>query len=122
MEYLHRVDLAALSSSTSRLNQPLVDDTSGVKGCAVNCVTTPPGDGSPAGLHTHAVDQIFYVLQGTMNLEIGGTEYQAGPGTLITFPAGVPHRNWNGGTKPTVHLAINAPQPDPHEPFSRPAT
>lgn len=121
MEFLQHLDLAALSSSAGRLNQPLVDETSGVQGCAVNCVTTPPGDGSPAGLHTHVVDQIFYVLQGTMNLEIAGTEYQAGPGTLITFPAGVAHRNWNGGTEPTIHLAINAPKPDPREPFSQAA-
>jgi mannose-6-phosphate isomerase-like protein (cupin superfamily) len=121
VEYLHHLDLAALSASAGRLNQPLVDATSGVTGCAVNCVTTPAGDGSPAGLHTHVVDQIFYVLQGTMSLEIAGAEYQAGPGTLITFPAGVAHRNWNRGTEPTVHLAINAPQPDPREPFARPA-
>ena len=46
--------------------------------------------------------------------------YVAGPGSLVVFPAGVPHRNWNGGTEPTVHLAFNAPMPDPAEPFARP--
>lgn len=121
MEYLHRVDPSALASSARRLNQSLIDESLGIEGCAVNCVTTPPGDGSPAGLHTHVVDQVFYILHGTMNLEIAGTEYQAGPGTLVTFPAGVPHRNWNAGTEATVHLAINAPKPDPREPFARPA-
>lgn len=121
MEYLRHVDVAALSSSAKRLNQSLVDETSGVNGCEVNCVVTPAGEGSPAGLHIHVVDQIFYILQGTMHLVIAGTEYQAGPGTLVTFPAGVPHRNWNGGTEATVHLAINAPRPDPSEAFARPA-
>ena len=79
---------------------------------------TPAGEGSPAGLHTHRVDQVFYVLSGTMSLEIEGTEYKAGPGTLVFFPAGVPHRNWNAGSEPTVHLAINVPQPDPSVPFA----
>ena len=120
MEYLHKIDLSTLASSPSRLNQPLIGEASEVKGCAVNCITTPAGEGSPAGLHTHAVDQIFYILQGTMKLEIAGTEYEAGPGTLVAFPAGVPHRNWNGGTGPTVHLAVNAPIPDPDQPFARP--
>jgi quercetin dioxygenase-like cupin family protein len=66
------------------------------------------------------VDQLFYVLSGTMNLEIEGRTYSAGPGTLVVFPAGVPHRNWNGGAEPTVHLAFNTPLPSPDEPFSRP--
>ena len=40
------------------------------------------------------------ILGGTMSLEIEGQPYTAGPGTLVVFPAGVPHRNWNGGTEP----------------------
>jgi mannose-6-phosphate isomerase-like protein (cupin superfamily) len=55
------------------------------------------------------VDQLFYILSGTMSLEIEGKRYEAGPGTLVVFPAGVPHRNWNGGNEATVHLAINSP-------------
>ena len=35
------------------------------------------------------------------------------------FPAGVPHRNWNGGREPTVHLAFNTALPDPTSPFAR---
>jgi uncharacterized RmlC-like cupin family protein len=57
-----------------------------------------------------------------MNLEIEGAQYEAGPGTLVFFPAGVPHRNWNGGGEPTVHLAFNAPAPDPAVPFATPVT
>jgi uncharacterized RmlC-like cupin family protein len=54
-----------------------------------------------------------------MSIEVAGERHDCGPGSLIVFPAGVPHRNWNGGTEPTVHLAINAPLPDPSEPFAR---
>ena len=58
------------------------------------------GGGSPAGMHTHVVDQIFYIVSGTMSLDIEGKPYEGGPGTLVVFPAGVPHRNWNGGAEP----------------------
>jgi quercetin dioxygenase-like cupin family protein len=124
MEYVRTIDEAALAAAgpNERFSQWLLDHTSGGKHCSVNWIRTPAGGGSPAGMHTHVVDQIFYVLAGTMNLEIEGKEYQAGPGSLVVFPAGVPHRNWNGGSLPTVHLAVNAPLPDPSVPFAQPAT
>ncbi|HEV7666336.1 MAG TPA: cupin domain-containing protein [Chloroflexota bacterium] len=123
MEYVRRVDDAALAAagSSERFSQWLLDHTNGGQHCSVNFIKTPAGGGSPAGLHTHAGDQIFFVLEGTMKVEIEGQQYDAGPGTLVVFPAGVPHRNWNSGTEPTVHLAINAPLPDPNEVFARPA-
>ncbi|MDE3073865.1 MAG: cupin domain-containing protein [Chloroflexota bacterium] len=123
MNYLRKVDLGVVAAAPAeeRVTQVLLDHDSGATSCAVNWIRTPPGGGSPAGMHVHAVDQLFYVLSGIMSLEIEGQAYEAGPGTLVIFPSGVPHRNWNAGTEPTVHLAINVPLPDPHVPFSRPA-
>ena len=121
MDYVRRVDQAAITASDDRFTQALFDHTSGATTCSINVIKTPAGAGSPAGMHTHVVDQIFYILSGTMSLEIEGTQYEAGPGTLVVFPAGVPHRNWNGGSDPTLHLAFNTPMPDPAEPFARPA-
>ena len=120
MEYLRTVDASAVAAAGSgeRFNQWLLDHDSGGRHCSINYIRTPAGGGSPAGMHSHVVDQIFYILSGTMNLEIEGTQYQATPGTLVVFPAGVPHRNWNGGTEPTVHLAFNTPMPDPNVPFA----
>ena len=122
MEYVRKVDAATVAAAgpNERVSQWLLDHTSGGKHCSINWIKTPAGGGSPAGMHTHVVDQIFYILEGTMNLEIEGKEYQAEPGSLVVFPAGVPHRNWNGGSQPTVHLAFNAPLPDPAVPFATP--
>jgi mannose-6-phosphate isomerase-like protein (cupin superfamily) len=122
LEYIRKVDFARLAATDSRVSQPLLDFESGATSCTVNCIKTPPGEGSPAGMHTHVVDQLFYILSGTMNLEIAGESYVAKPGTLVVFPAGVPHRNWNGGEEPTIHLAFNSPMPDPNEPFARPVS
>ena len=119
MEYLRKVDLDRLLAGNERVSQTLIGPDSGASSCSVNCIKTPPGEGSPAGLHKHVVDQLFYILSGTMSLEIDGTGYEAGPGTLVVFPAGVPHRNWNGGSQATVHLAINSPLPDPDVPFAQ---
>jgi mannose-6-phosphate isomerase-like protein (cupin superfamily) len=121
MEYVRKVDFAAIAKSGAkeRLTQNLFDHTSGAKTCSINCVKTPAGGGSPAGMHIHAVDQIFYILSGTMSIEIESTQYDCPPGSLIIFPAGVRHRNWNGGSEPTVHLAFQAPLPDPNVPFAK---
>lgn len=121
MEYVRRVDEGAVAAAgpDARFNQWLLDHTSGGTHCSINWIRTPAGGGSPAGLHTHVVDQIFYILDGTMSLEIEGKQYEAGPGSLVFFPAGVPHRNWNGGTQATVHLAFNVPMPDPNVPFAQ---
>jgi mannose-6-phosphate isomerase-like protein (cupin superfamily) len=120
VEFVRKVDEAALAaaSSTSRYSQWLFDADSGATTCSINYIRTPAGGGSPAGLHTHVVDQLFYIVSGTMSIEVEGVEYEAPPGSLVVFPAGVPHRNWNAGSEPTVHLAINVPQPDPAVPFA----
>jgi mannose-6-phosphate isomerase-like protein (cupin superfamily) len=120
MNYVRPVDFAAIEriGPDKRFIQTLIDHTSGAKTCTIHCIKTPAGSGSPAGLHTHKVDQIFYILKGTMNIEIENKEYEVGPGTLVIFPAGVPHRNWNGGREPTVHLAFSTPMPDPNLPFA----
>jgi quercetin dioxygenase-like cupin family protein len=120
VNYLRKVDFAKLAAAQERMSQPLLDHDSGATSCSINCIKTPPGEGSPAGLHTHKVDQIFYILSGTMNLEIAGDRHVAGPGTLVVFPAGVPHRNWNGGSEATIHLAFNTPLPEKGKPFAQP--
>ena len=55
-----------------------------------------------------------------MHVEVAGEVSVVGPGSLVVFPAGEPHRNWNEGTEPTVHLAINAPAPVPGVKFAIP--
>lgn len=119
MEYVRQVDFANFAAHPNdRLAQKLIDHGTGVSTCTLHYIQTPVGGGSPAGLHYHEVDQIFYVLSGVMNVEVDGKEYECGPGALIVFPARVPHRNWNGGTEPTVHIAFNTPEPDPDKPFA----
>ena len=122
MEYVRTIDFAAIDKSDAdkRLTQILFDQSSGAKHCTIKCIKTPGGAGSPAGNHIHDVDQIFYILSGTMSIDIQGKQYNCGPGSLIVFPAGIPHRNWNAGSEQIVHIAFNTPLPDPDDlPFAK---
>jgi len=121
MEYVRRIDFAAIdkSGAAERLTQNLFDHTTGARTCTIHCIKMPAGGGSSAGMHVHQVDQIFYILRGTMSVEIEGEQYDCPPGSLIIFPAGVRHRNWNASSGPTVHLAFNTPLPDPNVPFAK---
>jgi len=120
MEYLRKVDFAAFDTADpkDRITQVMLDHASGSKHCSINTIKTPAGGGSPAGLHVHVVDQIFYIISGVMSIEMEGTSFEAPPGSFVYFPAGVPHRNWNGGSEPTIHIAFNTPMPDPGVPFA----
>jgi len=119
--YLRKVDFAALDTTpvSERVSQKLIERASGATAAVISYIRTPAGGGSPEGLHVHEVDQHFYVLSGTMNIEVAGEHFEADPGSLVWFPAGVPHRNWNEGEEPTVHLAVNTPLPPEGVPFGR---
>jgi hypothetical protein len=54
-----------------------------------------------------------------MHIEIAGQQYDCPLGTLVFFPAGVPHRNWTDTSESTVHLAFNTPLPDPNATFAK---
>jgi quercetin dioxygenase-like cupin family protein len=118
--YVRPIDRTALGAAApeERFTQHLLGHGNGARNCTIDFIRTPPGGGSPDGLHTHEVEQVFYILEGTMSIEVDGTTYEAPPGNLVIFPAGVPHRNWNGTDAATLHLAFNTPAPDPARPFA----
>jgi quercetin dioxygenase-like cupin family protein len=113
-EYHRQMDVAAFAAlaADERLNQKLLDYQNGGEQCAVWLIRTPAGGGSPEGLHAHPWEQIYYVLSGSMNVEVDGDVFAAGPGSLVVFPKGTPHRNWNTDSE-TLHLSINVPAPRP---------
>jgi hypothetical protein len=59
MEFLRKVDFDRLVATSERVSQTLIGHDSGASSCSVNCIKTPPREGSPAGLHKHLVDQLF---------------------------------------------------------------
>lgn len=122
MEYLRQVDFAAFAAAgpNERPTQVLFDPNSGAQGCTINCIQLPPGGRAPSGRHTHVFEQLYYIMSGAMDFVTGGRKYQAGPGTLVVLPAGVPHNNWNDGVKPVIHLTRYVPSPEPGKPLTNP--
>jgi len=88
----------------------LADRASGVESVSFGIFRVPPGRGTE--LHAHRFDQIYFVIEGRMGLEIGFETYEAGSDTLVVIPAGMPHRNWNPGGEPEYHVNLRAPQPN----------
>lgn len=118
MEYIRPIDFKAFPTG-ERAAQLLAGRETGATACSVRCIQVPPGSGSPDGRHTHVFEKFFYIISGTMDLEIDGREYKAGPGAVVYVPGGVPHRNWNGGTETVLHLAVFMPEPEPGQPVAQ---
>ena len=117
-KYIRRIDFATFNADRKRFNQRLLDrSNSDIMSCAINYVRTPPNGGTPGGEHVHDYDQFMFLVSGKMMVKIAGEVYPVGPGTLMIFPASVPHHFWNLDEE-TIHIAVMAPAPDPEKPRS----
>lgn len=82
----------------------------GVDSC--NCLISrvPPGHKGPR-LHTHPVDQFYFVIEGETTVQIGRDVFKVGPMTMVRFPAGTPHCNWNETDAYEKHFELMVPRP-----------
>lgn len=66
--------------------------------------------GFDTGSHIHSrIEELFYVLDGQMELRAGDRIADGGPGTFACIPAGVPHAFANRGNSPARMLLVCAP-------------
>jgi mannose-6-phosphate isomerase-like protein (cupin superfamily) len=98
----------------------LASPKSGIDSCYVICSRVEPGTAGPK-LHTHPADQFYFIISGTMRMQLGTDEFSVGPDTLVFIPEGTPHCNRNPGKETEIHLEIIAPAP-PFESIFSPAT
>lgn len=76
--------------------------------CDVYCFE--PGQSQSA--HTHAgSDKIYYVLEGTAEIQIGDQTGRCGPGTAAHAGPGVAHAVSNPGPERLTVLVFMAPKP-----------
>src|SRR5438874_1961678 len=119
MRYVHPVDFTVFPRDSFQSHR-LADASTGLDSCICICTRVPPGKGTTSGLHTHPIDQLYYVLTGTMHARVGDRTFVAQPETLVIIPAGTPHWNWNEGTEDEVHFELIVPPPPPGEPLVTP--
>ena len=72
-------------------------------------VTIQPGaSGPPLHSHRELLDS-FYVLEGTLTVQVGDEEFEAGPGAYVCAPPGVVHTFANRSASLVRFLNLNTP-------------
>lgn len=61
--------------------------------------------GYVAPMHTHPGEEIIYVIEGTLEYDIGGKKSRVKAGDVLFVPAGTPHTAANIGTGNGAELA-----------------
>ncbi|ORW24380.1 cupin domain-containing protein [Mycobacterium palustre] len=98
--------------------QLLIDQDNGSANAALMYAEVDPGGGGP-GTHVHEFDQYYLVLEGTLTVEVALHIHHVEAPALAVLPAGVPHRQYNDGTRTEKHLSILVPPPAPDQPWDR---
>jgi quercetin dioxygenase-like cupin family protein len=82
-------------------------DTHGHLGLFENVIQ--PGGTAPA-LHIHKqMEEMFYVLEGEVEIKVGNQTIQGQPGAFVLVPRSTPHTFANLGTKPAKLLIMFTP-------------
>jgi quercetin dioxygenase-like cupin family protein len=68
----------------------------------------PPGGGPPPHIH-HREQEAFYVLEGTLDIQMGGQMVQASAGDFVHIPIGTVHSFRNNGDSVARQLLIFSP-------------
>jgi quercetin dioxygenase-like cupin family protein len=79
------------------------------EGMIIHIEVRPGGSVKP---HVTPVDMEFFVLEGMGTFTLGEEEAEAGPGSLLTAPRGVPHGMRNEGPGLLRVLAVKNPRPE----------
>ena len=90
--------------------QQLLNRKSGSAHAAMNAIRQDPGSGGP-GTHYHPFEQCYFVLEGEIVVDMPGITHVVRRHELIVIPAGVPHRQRSGDSVPSLHVAVNTPEP-----------
>jgi len=68
----------------------------------------PPRLIAPRHLH-HSDDEAWYVLEGTLIVQVGDDDVEVPAGSAVLVSRGTPHTYWNPGPGPARYLLIMPP-------------
>jgi mannose-6-phosphate isomerase-like protein (cupin superfamily) len=68
-----------------------------------------PGSATPP--HQHDCEEVVLVLEGSGEVEIGGTRTAFGPDTTLVLPPNLPHQIFNTGSAPLKTVAAFSATP-----------
>jgi mannose-6-phosphate isomerase-like protein (cupin superfamily) len=61
------------------------------------------------GTHAHSDEHVFYVIEGTVSVQVAGQWTDAARGAYIVLPGGTPHDFENRGVTRAGFISINVP-------------
>jgi quercetin dioxygenase-like cupin family protein len=97
----------AAGSGSEILIKATSDDTGG--SLFLSETTIEPGFPGPP-LHRHReLHDMFYVLEGTLTVDVDGERRELGPGSFACVPPGVAHTFSNPSDRPVRFLNLNTP-------------
>lgn len=67
----------------------------------------PAGYAPPVHVHRES-DEVFYLIDGSLDVTCGDDSWHVGPGAVVFLPRGVPHGFVAGPDRPVRTLLINA--------------
>jgi mannose-6-phosphate isomerase-like protein (cupin superfamily) len=77
--------------------------------CDIYCL----GPGQEQKVHAHAgADKIYFVLEGTARVSVGGEERDLKADEIVLAPSGVEHGVRNASGEPALVLVFMAPNPN----------
>jgi quercetin dioxygenase-like cupin family protein len=103
---LHHGEANGVTLHQTRVDYLLTAQDS--KQCSLFEFTVAPGFNTGAHYHTK-IEEIFYVLEGELDLLCGEKTVPGKPGTFVFVPPGAAHAFGNSGTAPGRMLLITAP-------------
>jgi quercetin dioxygenase-like cupin family protein len=103
---LHHGEADGVTLHNTRVDYLLTAERS--KQCSIFEFSIAPGFNTGAHYHTK-IEEIFYVLEGEVDLRCGEQTLRGGPGTFVFVPPGAAHAFGNSGTAPGRMLLITAP-------------
>jgi quercetin dioxygenase-like cupin family protein len=72
-----------------------------------------PGEGPPDHVHS-SLEELFFIVEGTYEVTVGGQTSTAGPGTIVFIPRNVVHRFRNVGDTTACMLDWSLPGGQDH--------
>lgn len=113
MEYLRKVDFSAFPPD--RFSWQVLAET---ERCIIVIVRQPADVNTPRRKpHYHRADQVFYMLDGSLEIDLNGKKHRADRDSTIFIPAGTVHSHV--ALQDELHLDIISPAPTRGMPLSR---
>ena len=86
-----------------------VSDALGSANQSVSVIRFDPGEAGPLSYHADPVEELYFVVEGALEIQLDDEVFTAEEGTTVLIRPGVAHRPRNGTDDPAVLLVVQTP-------------